>query len=225
MIESSLVFLDKVMVLLIAAGLLLPTMHQSSLGTVMLLAGPKLHGLWYTGWIPLLFLVSCVGMGYAVVVWESALSSRVFGRRRETSMLVSLSTATAVTTALFLIIRFLDLIFSGKVAMMFSSGLLSVMFWLEIALFAVPMVMLLGKGTVSFATMLRASILLMLAGSLYRFDAYIVAYDPGPGWSYFPILPELFITLGIIALEITLYIVIVKRFPILSGAPSARSAQ
>ena len=54
---SGLKFLDKAMIWIIALGVLLPTMHQSSLGTVMLLAGQKLHGLWFTGWIPLLFLI------------------------------------------------------------------------------------------------------------------------------------------------------------------------
>ena len=84
--------LDKVMWFFIIAGVVLSCMHQSSLGTVMLLAGPRLHGLWHTPWIPFLFLVSCIGMGYAVVVMESALSSRAFGRLREDKMLAYEST-------------------------------------------------------------------------------------------------------------------------------------
>ncbi len=83
--KAGLKFFDKALIWIIALGVLLPTMHQSSLGTVMLLAGPKLHRLWNTGWIPLLFLISCIGMGYAVVVWESAVSSTVFKRQRETA--------------------------------------------------------------------------------------------------------------------------------------------
>jgi Ni/Fe-hydrogenase subunit HybB-like protein len=224
--ETGLKFFDKALIFIVALGVLLPTMHQSSLGTVMLLAGPKLHGLWYSAWIPLLFLISCIGMGYGVVVWESAFSSAVFKRERETSMLTSLSGAMVVVTALFLILRFVDLIISGKIGMMFSSGWLSLVFWVEIALFAVPMVMLARKKARGrFSTMLQASILLMLAGSMYRFDAYIVAFDPGPNWTYFPTIPELFITFGVIALEIAMYIFIVKRYPILAGAPAARSAQ
>ena len=56
---------------IIALGMLLPTMHQSSLGALMLIAGPRLHPLWNTGWLPLLFLMSCIAMGYAVVVFEA----------------------------------------------------------------------------------------------------------------------------------------------------------
>ena len=218
-------FYDKALIWIIALGVLLPTMHQSSLGTLMLIAGPKLHGLWSTPWIPLLYLISCVGMGYAVVVWESAVSSRVFKRQREDSMLTSLSGAMVVVLGLFLLLRFADIIISGKTVLMFNSGVLSLMFWIETALFAVPMVMLMrAKDRANFATIFKASMLIMLAGGLYRFDTYIVAFNPGKNWSYFPTTLEMLITLGTIAFEIFLYIFIVKRYPILSGTRVAQAA-
>jgi Ni/Fe-hydrogenase subunit HybB-like protein len=218
--ENGIKILDKLLIFIIALGILLPTMHQSSLGTVMLLAGHKLHGLWYTGWIPLLFLISCIGMGYGIVVCESTVSSRVFKREREDSILVKLSGAIVFVLAAFLILRFADIIISGKAGLMFSDGLYSIMFWIEMVLFALPIVMLAGKGKESFKNMLRAGLIIIFAGALYRFDAYIVAYDPGPGWSYFPSLPELLITLGVITLEIVVYVYVVKRFPIIAGKPA-----
>jgi len=224
--EAGLKFYDKAMIWIIALGLLLPTMHQSSLGTLMLIAGKKLHPLWYTGWIPLLFLISCIGMGDAVVVWESGVSSAVFKRDRHDAMLTSLSGAMVIVLALYLILRFADLIISGKLMLMFTSGVLSVVFWIEIALFAIPMVMLMRyKDRANYSTMLKASILIMFAGAMYRFDAYIVAFNPGKNWSYFPTVPEMLITIGTVALEVYLYLVIVKRYPILSGARAAGTAQ
>jgi Ni/Fe-hydrogenase subunit HybB-like protein len=223
--RAGLKFYDKAMLWIVALGVLLPTMHQSSLGTLMLLAGQKLHGLWYTPWIPLLYLISCIGMGYSVVVWESALSHRVFKRSSEKDMLTSMSGAMVVVVALYLILRFADLIISGKTAMMFTSGWLSIVFWIEIALFAYPMFVLANKQRRSrFSNMLRSAILLMLAGSMYRFDTYITAYNPAPGRHYFPSLLEIYITVGVIALEITLYYVIVKRYPIIGGVPAHDSA-
>jgi Ni/Fe-hydrogenase subunit HybB-like protein len=222
--KAGLKFYDKALIWIIALGVLLPTMHQSSLGTLMLLGGWKLHGLWNTPWIPLLYLISCVGMGYAVVVWESAVSSKVFKRQREDSMLISLSGAMVVVLGLYLLLRFADIVISGKTMLMFNSGMLSVMFWLEIALFAIPMVMLMrAKDRANFGTIFKASMLIMLAGALYRFDSYIVAFNPGKNWSYFPTTLELLITLGVIAFEIFLYIFIVKRYPILSGTRAAQS--
>jgi len=211
-------FMDKALIWFIALGLILPTMHQSSLGSVIMLAGPRLHPLWHTPWLPFLFLISCIGMGYAVVVMESTLSSRAFGRRREDKMLASLSNVIAGFLLLYVVFRLGDLFLRGRGPLMISSGYLSVLFWLEIALFLLPAVMLLAyRGKIPIACMFRASTMIILAGAMYRFNAYLVAFNPGPGWSYFPSVPETLITLGLIALEITVFILLVKSFPILSG--------
>lgn len=215
--RAGLAFFDKALIFIVALGILLPTMHQSSLGTVMLLAGHRLHGLWNTTFVPLLFLLSCIGMGYAVVVWESTMSSRAFKRPRETSMLKTLSGAMVWVLGAFLVIRLAEIVVTGKAVAMFSSGLLSVLFWIENLLVAWAIFLLVGRRKERFSNVMSAALLIMLAGGMYRFDAYIVAFNPGPGWSYFPSLAELIITFGIVAVEVALYIVIVKKFPILGG--------
>ncbi len=220
--EKGLRFFDKALVWIVALGILLPTMHQSSLGTVILLGGPKLHPLWNTPLVPLLFLISCIGMGYAVVVFEGALAARLFKRKREDEMLAHLGGVMALLTGLFLVIRFVDLLLRGRLGQMFRDGY-SLLFWIEMAVFAVPMIML-WRNRGSFRTVFQASMLLLLAGGLYRFDSYLVAFNPGPQWSYFPILPELIVSVGMVVLEIFLYVWFVKRFPILPGGSSAEKA-
>jgi Ni/Fe-hydrogenase subunit HybB-like protein len=59
--------------------------------------------------------------------------------------------------------------------------------------------------------------LLLFAGSIYRFNTYLIAFNPGPGWHYFPSVQELFITVGLVALELAVYIAVVKTFPIVGG--------
>ena len=59
------------------------------------------------------------------------------------------------------------------------------------------------------------------AGSLYRFDTFLVAFNPGSDWSYFPGVGELLITGGLVALEIMLYLVVVRLFPVLRGSGPA----
>src|SRR5688572_24251990 len=88
--QRTIPILDRALIWVIALGMLLPTMHQSSLGTMMLLAGPRLHPLWNTPLLPLLFLLTCLAMGYAIVVFESVFSSITFGRKPETPMLAVL---------------------------------------------------------------------------------------------------------------------------------------
>ncbi len=211
-------FLDKILLVFIALGIVLPTMHQSSLGTVILLAGPKLHGLWSTSWLPFLFLVSCICMGYAIVVMESTVSSRAFGRQREDRMLGNLSLLMASLLLFFVVFRLADIVVQGKAALLTTSGLLSLMYWIETALFVLPAVVLLsGRGKAQPGCMFRAAFMIILGGVLYRFDAYLVAFNPGPGWSYFPSIPEIVVTLGLVALEILVFILLVKSFPILGG--------
>ncbi|OQX45777.1 MAG: hypothetical protein B0D85_05070, partial [Candidatus Sedimenticola endophacoides] len=55
----------------------------------------------------------------------------------------------------------------------------------------------------------------LLAGTLYRFNAYIITFDPGPGYGYFPSAPEIMVTLGVVALEIMAFLILVKLLPVL----------
>ena len=97
--------LEKYMFVFIAIGMLLPTMHQSSLGTVLLVNEGKLSPLWWTEWLPLLYLASAVAMGYGVVVFESTLVSRGFRLKSELPLLSSILRPAFWLTVLFLVVR------------------------------------------------------------------------------------------------------------------------
>ena len=213
---------EKALPFILALGLLLPTMHQSSLGTVMLLTGHKLHPLWNSPFLPLLFLLGCISMGYAVVVWESTMSSWLLRRESEQPILASLAKAVVPFTVIFLVIRWADLAWRGALGYAFQPNLLSFMFWFEHLLLIASCVMVLSKrAATDRGYLFQAAMLMMLAGGIYRFDAYIVGFNPGDNWAYFPAVPELLITVGLVALEIMGYVVIIKLFPILSGAHKA----
>jgi Ni/Fe-hydrogenase subunit HybB-like protein len=216
--ERGLPIVKKIMIPLLALGLLLPTMHQSSLGTVMMLAAGKVHPLWQTPLLPLLFLLSVIGMGYAAVVFESTLSSWLLGRAFETEMLGRLSVVMSWLTGAFLTVRFADLALRGKLPTSFTGGWIAVWFWFEIAMFAAPAILAQRKSWRSNpGRLFRIAMMMMLAGALYRFDVYLVAFNPGPGWAYFPALPEIFITIGIVSVEIMAFIFFIRRFPILGA--------
>jgi len=210
--------INRYLIWIIALGMLLPTMHQSSLGSLILLTGPKLHPLWQTPFLPLLFLISCIAMGYAAVVFESSLSSLFFHRRRDTEMLAGLSTAMLPVLGAFLLLRIGDLLVRGKLGLAFVPNRFAAAFWVEIALMVAPLLLLAGReARRAPGNLFRAAMLMMLAGGLYRFNTYLVAYRPGDDIHYFPTVPEFVITVGLVALEIIGYVVIVKLFPILSG--------
>lgn len=215
--DRALPIVNRALLWIIALGMVLPTMHQSSLGSLMLIAGPRLHPLWNTGWLPLLFLLSCIGMGYAAVVFEGVLSAWLFKREPEREMLAGLGKAIVPFIAVYLALRLIDLLVRGQIGALFALDLYSVMSLLEMALFVAAIVMLSSDARRHrLGTLFRAAMLLMLAGSLYRFDTYLVAFRPGSQWSYFPSVGELLVTSGLVAGEILVYILIVKLFPIIT---------
>jgi Ni/Fe-hydrogenase subunit HybB-like protein len=216
---KALPLLERAALWIVALGLLLPTMHQSSLGTVMLLPGPKLHPLWFTPWVPLLFLVNCVVMGYGAVVLESAFAARAFGRRYETAMLASLSKVALWALGGWTAFRVLEVVLSGELPLLASA--MGVVFLVELALHLAPAAILASAARRARpAAQFQAAALMVLAGTAYRFDTYLIAFDPGAHWSYFPAVPELLITLGIVAAEVAIYVALVKKLPILAAAPA-----
>jgi Ni/Fe-hydrogenase subunit HybB-like protein len=216
--RTTLPILEKASIWIVALGLLLPTMHQSSLGTLMLLANSRLHELWRTPLLPLLFLMTCVSMGYAVVVFESAFSSVAFKRRPETGMLASLATAVIPIQLAVVAVRFGDLWWRGSLGALIAGDVRSILALLEFALLIAPAMMLrTAARRRDLGGLVRGAMVMMFAGALYRFDTYLVAFTPGGHWSYFPSVAEILITSGLVAAEIMAYIVIVKMFPILAG--------
>lgn len=212
--------LESGAVWILALGLLLPTMHQSSLGTMMLLPGPRMHPLWFTPWLPFLFLVNCVALGYAIVVIEAVLSERAFRLRHDHSMIAALGGVAANVTLFWVLFRVGDAALGGKLPLALSGR--GAFFVAEVLLnLAGAAILLSADRRRSPMWQMRAAMLLVLGGALFRVNTYLVAFQPGERWSYFPAIPELLITFGIIALEVALYIAAVKRFPILSGVPAA----
>lgn len=217
--------LDRLSIPIVAFGLLLATMHQSSLGTLMLLAGSRLHPLWRTPILPLLFLISCIAMGFAVVVFESALTSVAFKRRPEIGMLGSLAAIIVPLQVLFVVLRLGDLWFRSDLGQLLAGDGRSVVAAFEYVVFLTPVAILASpRNRRDLGALFKAAMAMMFAGALYRFDTYLVAFNPGAHWSYFPSVPEITITVGLVAFEVLAYIVIVKRFPIVAASRMERQA-
>ena len=208
--------INSIMFIFIALGILLPTMHQSSLGSLMIIAGHKLSGLWQTGFLPLLFLISAIMMGFGMVVFESLFSSVTLKRPLETPLLAKLSNVIPKLLIAFLIIRFGDLIFRGELGLIFNCNLQSAMFIIENLLFLYPLIILLSKEKRNQSKSLFLSAAsLVLAGAVYRFDAFLIGFSPGANWQYFPSFAEIMITIGIISVEIMAYLIFIKILPVM----------
>jgi Ni/Fe-hydrogenase subunit HybB-like protein/Fe-S-cluster-containing dehydrogenase component len=213
--------LNRIMPYAISVGLLLPTMHQSSLGSLMLLAGEKLHPLWQTPLLPMLFLVSCIGMGFASTTLESLTSSWAFKRPRETPMLRSLARPAAMVLLLYVVLRLADVTVRGHFGLILAGDLYASLFLIEMGLFVIPAVGLLVEGhRASVSFLVTAGVTVMFAGGLYRFSSFLIAFNPGPEWTYWPTLNEIIGSISLVTLGIMGYMVIVKKLPILRSVPS-----
>jgi len=208
---------NKMMFFFIALGVLLPTMHQSSLGSLLIAMGHKVHPLWQTWQFqPLMAIISALTMGFSIVVFEGAFVFIGFNRVSETPLLRGLGKAIVGLLITFLVVRFSLLLIQGNVAYLFKGDVASLLYLLEIVLFVVPIYILISPvRRANGGKLLLAAISMLLGGALYRFDAFLLTFDPGPGYSYFPSVPEMMVTLGIISLEIMVFLILVKTLPVL----------
>lgn len=212
--------LEKALPWVIALGVLLPTMHQSSLGSLLLLAGNKVHPLWQTPFLPLLFLLSAVAMGYAAVVLEAILAATAFRRPMHLGLLRELRAPARYALGAYAVIRVVDIVARGKLGYVFAFDGHSALFLLEMLLVGAGFWFLGQRPTPR--KLFDAALFVAGAGILYRFSTFLFAFDPGRGWRYFPSVPEILITVGVVAGEITAYLYLVRRLPILGAAAPPR---
>ena len=217
--------LEKVLFVFIALGLVLPTMHQSSLGSLLIVLGGKVSPLWQSfELMPVLALVSVVVMGFSIVMFESSFSA--LGLKRslltEKPLLAGVARMTVWVLAAWFVLRFGDLALRGALPLAFAGDLRGNMFLVETALFAVPFVVLVSaRRRDNGALLVIAAVCMLLAGAVYRFNAFLIGFDPSPGYVYFPSVPEIMVSVGIVAFEILLYLIIVKTFPVLHATERA----
>jgi Ni/Fe-hydrogenase subunit HybB-like protein len=213
--------IDSVMWLLIALGVVLPFMHQSSLGTALIVLGTKLDPLYSTAFLPLLFVTSAIAMGFGVVLAEATLVSHSFRRPSEHALLMRLAPVVGTILLAWTVFRWAEIAWAGDLARAFSGSRAAVFLWIETALSAFAIAVFLTRARESERMMLLAAIAVILFGALYRYAAYLIAYRPVGNFTYAPSVPELTITIGIIAIEILVYLSFIKFFPVLHAPRGA----
>ncbi|GKX56816.1 Ni/Fe-hydrogenase cytochrome b subunit [Leminorella grimontii] len=217
--KVSLKRINKVMFFIIALGALLPTMHQSSMGSLMIAAGNKVHPLWQSyEMLPLFSLFTAFIMGFSIVIFEGSLvQAGLKGNGPEEKHLFNKLIGTlSVFLLLFLVARFGEIIYHDKLSYAFAGDFYSVMFWIEILLLAFPLVVFRIPKMRNDSRMLFIGALSMLLGcAMWRMSYSLVAFNPGGGYHYFPRWEELLITIGFVAIEICAYILLIRLLPIL----------
>jgi Ni/Fe-hydrogenase subunit HybB-like protein len=215
--------LNRVMPYIIALAILLPTMHQSSLGGLMLIAGPKIHPLWHTALLPTLFLISCLSMGYGAVVVLVNLLRLTWNGKQDQALFAGMSKFNAGLLLLYVVVRVVDVAAHGKLRYL-GANFATFLFLFELALFLVPALMFFSrKVQLNRGLHFGAAALAVAAGAFYRVDTYLTMYRPvgwtdgkanAAGWDYFPSMGETVVTVGMASVGIALFILISRLFPV-----------
>ncbi|MBD3288693.1 hypothetical protein GF337_07825 [candidate division KSB1 bacterium] len=205
----------------IIMGVVLSCLHQSSLGNLMVIAPYKMHPLWYTPLLPLLFLVSAIGVGLPMVIFESTIAAKVFKFKLESEIIQSLSRIVPVIIGIYLFLKIGDLTIRDAWAYMFEGSYQSNWFLLEffIGIVAPLLMFMSAKVRRSPKLIFTASTLYIIFGVLLnRINVFLVAYKPPYAEkAYFPAIGEFAVTIGLVAALILCYRAFVTIFPILPG--------
>jgi Ni/Fe-hydrogenase subunit HybB-like protein len=212
-------FLSRFVFLFIIAGVVLSCLHQSSLGTLMVIAPTKMHPLWYTSISPLLFLLSAIAVGFPMVIFESILASRSFKLKPELPVLSSIARYTPVLLGVYLALKIGDLTIREAWPYLFEGSFQSFMYAIELLLGVVAPIILLAQTKIrnSVKGLFISASLVIFGVALNRINVFLVAYKPlYPEKTYFPSIFEIMVTIGLISALVLVYRFVVVNFPVIT---------
>lgn len=186
---------------LVIAGIVLSTLHQSSLGSMLLLMPYSLHPLWYTPILPILFLNSAIAVGPAMVIFESSLSTRVFGHKLELDVLSGLARALPYILGLYLLLKIVDLAVAGELGLVFTAYPYNLLWWAEIMIGVITPIILFSMPFVkqNRGWIFWTAVLVILGLILNRFNVSMLALGMREGYIYFPHWMEIAISVALVA--------------------------
>lgn len=208
-------------------GITLSTLHQSGLGALFLMAKEKIHPLWYSGFIPLLFLVSSVFAGLSMVIFEGSISERVFSdqitendKKKRKEIVLSLSRICAFSMFIYLFLQVLVFVHGHRWA--YINSRMGYWFMLEIFGFVLlPMLLFIQsfrKGSIFRARV--AAVITIVGIVLNRLNVSIIAFRWDSAMHYTPSWMEIVVSFAIIFIEIWIFRWFISRMPVLRESPS-----
>jgi Ni/Fe-hydrogenase subunit HybB-like protein len=212
----------------VIAGVILSTLHQSSLGALFLIIPGKLHPLWYTKMLPLLFFLSAVAVGLSMVIVLSRLAIRRLGARIQTATLADFARILLCVLAVYGQVRLLDLVQRGVQGMAFGLGFEALMFELEFLVGVVLPVVLLAFPIIRERErgLFAASLCVVFGFVANRLNVAITGIEGAQGGRYIPSAAEILISLLFVALAILAFRLGVRLLAVFptGGAPSRAGA-
>jgi Ni/Fe-hydrogenase subunit HybB-like protein len=209
---------------LVITGVLLSTLHQSSLGSLYLIVPGKLHPLWYSPLLPVFFFISAICVGLAMTIFESYTSSKAFGKELEWSLLVSLGRILVVALAVYAVLRFQDLLHRGVLGLALRPGYEGSLFLVEVVIgLLLPIALLLNRRVrESVGGLFLSAVLVLLGFITNRLNVSITGMEASAGLHYIPKWTEFAVTASMIAAGFAIFALAAKYLPIFPAAAVTR---
>lgn len=220
--QKPLKLLKAITIPLVIVGVLLSTLHQSSLGSLFLIVPSKLHPYWYSPLLPLFFFISAVGVGMAMVIFESNLSARAFGQEIEMLLLAALGRAMAVVLGVYGILRLQDLWRRGALVHLREPSTETILFVLEIVLgLLIPLFLLLLRRVREDREGIFAAAVLVITGFLLnRLNVSITGLEYSAHAHYFPKWTEVAVTLSMVGIGFVCFALAARYLNVFEAEPS-----
>lgn len=209
--------LHKMLPALLILGIVLPSLHQSSLGSLYIVAIDRLYPLWWSMIIPFFFVWSAFFLGPAMVTIEGTLAARAYGRDPELPVFASLTKVTLWMLIVYFIVKVADLLYRGVFSMAFNGSFESNMFLIEMIVFVLLPIIMYAIPSVrnKLGGVLTASILVVIGVIFNRMNVVFTGMAKAMGGSYFPSVWEWLITAGMWSALVLVYCFITENFPIM----------
>ncbi len=214
-------FLMKFRFVFVLLGIMLSTLHQSSLGTLFLIMPFKLYPLWYSNILPIQFFISAIALGLMVVALESLVSHWLYKRKPETNLVAKLCRIAAWVLTLYFVVKITDIIAEDKFSLIFNGAWQSNLFIIEVlistiipaVLFAVP------KFYNNVKVQWTGSSLVIIGMVLNRIDVGGLVMLGVTGDSYTPAWTEIVISLGIVSIAALVFLFVIENFHVWETQP------
>lgn len=216
--------LSKIKIPLVILGIMLSTLHQSSLGSLVLAMPYRLHPLWYSPIIPVIFFISAITLGFMMVMVESMTTSYLYRREQEKTILSDLKKYAFWMIVTYLVVRFGDIIYRGADIFLFDLSSASILFWIEIVLSAIiPLIIFafpykkLNINALYFGAL--TGVLGIVFNRLNVGGLTHLNNISGIGEFYFPSLMELSVSAGVVSIAMLAFFFFVENFQVWEEQP------
>ncbi|MBI4249417.1 MAG: Ni/Fe-hydrogenase cytochrome b subunit [Elusimicrobia bacterium] len=201
---------------LVIAGVILSTLHQSSLGSMFLIVPQKIHPLWSSPLLPVIYLISSVAVGLAMTMIASFFSSKAFGRALDASLLKSLASAAGLVLGLYFLVRAVDFTARGAWTSVLSPAWLGAFFALEMGAGVLWPALLFAtaKSLDDPRRLVAGSFGVVFGVTLNRLCVSWFGMVPHTGPVYFPSSMELIISLALVAAAVAAFALAARFLPV-----------